>query len=303
MRRNGGTAERRNEDRPVIPSAARGLADGTSVLSVALTGNIAAGKSAVAELFRRWGATVLDADAIVREVQTPGGPVMRRIVERFGEAVVGPDGSLDRPALRRIVMADVEAREALERIVHPAVHARRAELAEEAAARGDRIVVSDIPLLFETGAEDAFDAVVLVDAAEPVRLRRLVEHRGLSEAEARDMIRAQLPASAKRARSDFVIENDGDRVSASGAPPERSRREHDTRGIAFDEDPGWGALRPRGGPRPRGIVAAAAQRQDLSPSARSAPAPELRAASAGGSRGRRHAAVDRRGRGGRRLAR
>ena len=99
------------------------------MLNVALTGNIAAGKSAVAELFRRWGATVLDADAIVREVQTPGGPVMRRIVERFGEAVVGPDGSLDRPALRRIVMADAAARQALERIVHPAVYARRAELA------------------------------------------------------------------------------------------------------------------------------------------------------------------------------
>lgn len=187
------------------------------MLSVALTGNVAAGKSAVADLFRRWGATVLDADAIVREVQAPGGPVLGRIAERFGDAVLRPDGSLDRAALRRIVMADVEAREALERIVHPAVHARRAELAEEAAARGDRIVVSDIPLLFETGAEDAFDAVVLVDAAEPVRLRRLVEHRGLSEAEARDMIRAQLPASAKRARSDFVIENDGDRAALERA--------------------------------------------------------------------------------------
>jgi dephospho-CoA kinase len=180
------------------------------MLNVALTGNIAAGKSAVAELFRRWGATVLDADAIVREVQAPGGPVMRRIAERFGQAVLRPDGSLDRPALRRIVMADADAREALERIVHPAVYTRRAELAAEAEARGDRIVVSDIPLLFESGDPEAFDAVVLVDAPEPVRLRRLVEQRGLSESEAREMIRAQLPASAKRARSDFVIDNDGD---------------------------------------------------------------------------------------------
>jgi dephospho-CoA kinase len=179
------------------------------MLNVALTGNIASGKSAVADLFRRWGATVLDADAIVREVQAPGGPVMREIAERFGERVVRPDGSLDRAALRRIVMADPDAREALERIVHPAVHARRAELAAEAEARGDRIVVSDIPLLFESGDPDAFDAVVLVDAPEPVRLRRLVEHRGLADAEARDMIRAQLPASEKRARSDFVIDNDG----------------------------------------------------------------------------------------------
>jgi dephospho-CoA kinase len=183
------------------------------MLNVALTGNIASGKSAVAELFRRWGATVLDADAIVREVQAPGGPVMRTIAERFGDAVVRPDGSLNRAALRRLVMADTDAREALERIVHPAVYARRAELAAEAGARGDRIVVSDIPLLFESGDPAAFDAVVLVDASEPIRLRRLVEHRGLSEAEARAMIRAQLPASAKRAQSDFVIENDGDRAA------------------------------------------------------------------------------------------
>ncbi|HEY7613853.1 MAG TPA: dephospho-CoA kinase [Gemmatimonadales bacterium] len=180
------------------------------MLNVALTGNIAAGKSAVAELFRRWGATVLDADLIVREVQAPGGAVLRRIAERFGPAVVRPDGALDRAALRGIVMADAEAREALERMVHPAVYARRAELAAEAEARGDRIVVSDIPLLFETGHADGFDAVVLVDAAEPVRLRRLVEQRGLTAAEASAVIRAQMPASAKRARSDYVIDNDGD---------------------------------------------------------------------------------------------
>jgi dephospho-CoA kinase len=180
------------------------------MLNVALTGNIAAGKSSVAELFRRWGATVRDADAIVREVQRPGTPVMRRIAERFGDAVVRPDGSLDRPALRRIVMADPDAREALERIVHPVVYARRTELAAEAEARGDRVVVSDIPLLFESGDPEAFDAVVLVDAPEPVRLLRLVEERGLSEAEALEMIRAQMPASAKRARSHYVIDNDGD---------------------------------------------------------------------------------------------
>ena len=190
------------------------------MLNVALTGNIAAGKSAVAELFRRWGATVLDADAIVREVQAPGTPVMERIAERFGPAVVRPDGSLDRPALRRIVMADAGAREALERIVHPAVHARRAELAADAEARGDRIVVSDIPLLFESGDPGAFDAVVLVDAPEATRQRRLVEQRGLSDSEARAMIRAQLPAATKRERSDFVIQNDGDPASLERAASE-----------------------------------------------------------------------------------
>lgn len=180
------------------------------MLNVALTGNIAAGKTAVADLFRRWGATVLDADAIVREVQAPGGTVLRRIAERFGDAVIGPGGELDRAALRRIVMADPAARAELEAIVHPAVYRRRAELAAEAEASGERVLVSDIPLLFETGADQAFDVVVLVDAPESVRLRRLMEHRGLGEAEARAMIDAQLPAAMKRERSDLVIDNDGD---------------------------------------------------------------------------------------------
>jgi dephospho-CoA kinase len=183
------------------------------VLSVGLTGNIAAGKSAVAALFRRWGATVIDADEIVREVQAPGGPVIERIAERFGRSVLRPDGTLDRAALRRLVLADGEALTALNRIVHPAVHARRMELIREAARRGDRIVVSDIPLLFEAADPSGFDAIVLVDAPDAVRLRRLIEHRGLDEAEARRMIQAQMPASEKRPRSDFVIENDGDRAA------------------------------------------------------------------------------------------
>lgn len=180
------------------------------MLNVGLTGNIAAGKSAVAGLFRGWGATLIDADEIAREVQRPGGMVVREIARRFGESLVRPDGSLDRPVLRRLVMADPEALAALNRIVHPAVHARRAALMEAAAFRGDRLVVSDIPLLFEAADPAAFDAIVLVDAPEPVRLARLMERRGLDEAEARGMLRAQIPAAEKRARSHFVIENDGD---------------------------------------------------------------------------------------------
>ncbi|MBA3892437.1 MAG: dephospho-CoA kinase [Gemmatimonadales bacterium] len=180
------------------------------MLSVALTGNIAAGKSAVAELFRAWGATVIDADRIVREVQAPGGPVMREILRRFGESVIRADGSLDRPALRRRVMGDPDSLEALNRIVHPGVHARRTELLDEAAARGDSIVVSEIPLLFEAADPAEFDAIVLVDAPEELRRARLMERRGLDEREARAMIRAQMPSAEKRPRSDFVIENDAD---------------------------------------------------------------------------------------------
>ena len=180
------------------------------MLNVGLTGNIAAGKSAVADLLRRWGATVIDADEIVREVQAPGGPVMGEIAARFGASVVRADGSLDRPALRRRVMADPDALAALNRIVHPAVQSRRAELMAAARSRGDRLVVSDIPLLFEAAEPSEFDVIVLVEAPDEVRLARLMEHRGLDREEARRMIEAQMPSREKRPRSDYVIENDGD---------------------------------------------------------------------------------------------
>jgi dephospho-CoA kinase len=182
-------------------------------LSVALTGNIAAGKSAVVALFREWGATVIDADRIVREAQAPGSPTLRAIAERFGAHLVRPDGELDRPALRALVMRDEQALQALNAIVHPVVQARREALLAEARARGDRIAVSDIPLLFEAADPGAFDAVVLVDAPPAVRRRRLVETRGLEPAEADRMIAAQRPSEEKRALSTFVIDNDGDRAA------------------------------------------------------------------------------------------
>lgn len=189
------------------------------MLAVGLTGNVAAGKSTVARLFADWGATVIDADRLVREVQRPGSPVLAAIAERFGADLVGPDG-LDRDRLRRQVMGDPAARQALEAIVHPAVHQRRAELVTAAAARGDRIVVHDIPLLFEVLDPGDFDVVVLVDAPSEVRRARLVAERGLSDAEAADLVAAQMPAPAKRFRSDIVIDNAG-----SFAALERAARE------------------------------------------------------------------------------
>ncbi|HEU4698809.1 MAG TPA: dephospho-CoA kinase [Gemmatimonadales bacterium] len=181
------------------------------MLSVALTGNVAAGKSTVAALFREWGATILDADQMVRELQAPGSPVLAAIAERFGAHLLLPDGSLDRPALRALVLRDEAALQALNGIVHPAVHARRDALLAGAQARGDRIVVSDIPLLFEASDPDAFDAVVLVDAPVAVRRRRLIETRGMDPAEADRLIAAQWPSEEKRERSDFIIDNAGDR--------------------------------------------------------------------------------------------
>jgi len=183
------------------------------MLNVALTGNIASGKSTVAELFRNWGATVIDADLLVRDAQAPGSPVLRAIAARFGQDLIDPAGVLDRRALRRRAMGDPAALADLNRIVHPDVLRRRAALEREARNRGDRIVVSDIPLLFEAADPEAFDAVVLVDAPEAVRRARLLAQRGLTAEDADRMLAAQAPTGPKRQRSTFVIDNDGDRAA------------------------------------------------------------------------------------------
>ncbi|MEP6688913.1 MAG: dephospho-CoA kinase [Gemmatimonadales bacterium] len=180
------------------------------MLNIALTGNIASGKSTVAELFRAWGATLIDVDRLVRDAQAPGSPVLRAIVERFGPDLVDPAGVLDRAALRRRVIGDPVALADLNRLVHPDVLRRRAALEQEARTRGDQIVVSDIPLLFEAADPAAFDVIVLVDAPVSVRRARLRTQRGLDAEEADRMLAAQAPAGPKRARSTFVIDNDGD---------------------------------------------------------------------------------------------
>jgi dephospho-CoA kinase len=179
------------------------------MLKVGLTGNIAAGKSTVARIWRSLDATVVDADVLARQAVEPGTPALARIAEEWGDEVVEAGGELDRAALRRIVFADPSARERLEAIVHPAVAELREEAYRAAAERGERVVVADIPLLFEAGLVDDFDAVVLVDAPEEVRLARLVGDRGMDPEEARRMIAAQMPSELKRARADFLIANTG----------------------------------------------------------------------------------------------
>ena len=179
------------------------------MLNVALTGNIAAGKSTVVSWLRRWGATIIDADELAREAEAPGTEVLAAIVKRFGANVRLPDGALDRAALRSKVMGDDAALADLNAIVHPAVRRRRDELLAAAKARGDLLVVNDIPLLFEALDPAQFDAVVLVDAPQPVRRARLRALRGLSNEEADRMIAAQMDAERKRARSQYVIDNDG----------------------------------------------------------------------------------------------
>lgn len=175
---------------------------------VALTGNIASGKSAVANEWSRLGACVIDADVLARRAVEPGSSALRRIEEQFGTGVV-VSGALDRAALGRIVFSDPARRRELEAIVHPEVERLRAEEESRAAERGHSIVVHSIPLLFEAGLDSQFDVVVLVDADEGVRLERLVTKRSLTEPAARAMMNAQQPAAAKRMRADYVIENNG----------------------------------------------------------------------------------------------
>ncbi|MBA4070882.1 MAG: dephospho-CoA kinase [Gemmatimonas sp.] len=179
------------------------------MLVIGLTGNIAAGKSSVVRHFAEWGATLIDADALARKAVAPGTPALRAIKARWGPAVLGPDGALDRAALRRIVFADAAERSALDAIVHPDVARLRAAAVGAARAREERMVVCDIPLLFEAGLTGTVDAIVLVDAPRAVRLHRLMRDRGLDEAEAVAMIDAQWPSERKRDRADWIIDNDG----------------------------------------------------------------------------------------------
>jgi len=179
------------------------------MLLVGLTGNIGSGKSAVAQLLSERGATIIDADVLARRAVEIGTPAYKAIAERWGTSILASDGAIDRAALRRIVFSDPVQLEQLNAYVHPEVERMREVLVEQARVRGDRLVVCDVPLLFERRLTDSFDRIVLVDAPRPVRLERLVRERGLRETEAMDMIVAQMPAELKRARADHIIDNDG----------------------------------------------------------------------------------------------
>jgi dephospho-CoA kinase len=185
------------------------LPDPGDMLLIGLTGNIGSGKSTVAQLLSERGATIIDADVLARRAVEQGTSAYSAIVERWGTSILAADGLIDRAALRRIVFSEPLELEQLNAIVHPEVERMRIALVEQARQRGDRLVVCDIPLLFERNLTAGYDRIVLVDAPRPVRLERLVRERGLRETEAMAMIVAQMPAELKRARADFVIDNTG----------------------------------------------------------------------------------------------
>jgi len=179
------------------------------MLYVGLTGNIASGKSEAATRFAELGATIVDADVLARDAVAVGSAAYKRVVERWGPEILSPDGSLDREALRHTVFADKAQLEELNAIVHPGVNRLRRKIVAEARNRGDAVLIYVIPLLFERRLANEFDQIVLVDAPKEVRLDRLVNRRGITEEDAGNMIAAQMLAELKRARADFVIENDG----------------------------------------------------------------------------------------------
>ena len=180
------------------------------MLIVGLTGNIASGKSTVAAALVSRGATLIDSDVAARAAVAPGTPALAAITRRFGGAILQADGTLDRARLGQRVFADVDARHALEQIVHPAVEAARQSALRTARQRGDQIVICDIPLLFEARLAFQFARIVLVDAPAATRVARLIARRGLSDADAESRVRAQLSATVKRGRADVVIDNAGD---------------------------------------------------------------------------------------------
>jgi dephospho-CoA kinase len=178
------------------------------VRTIGLTGGIGSGKSTVSALLTAKGAVVIDADAITKELQQPGTEVFDKMVERFGPGIVAADGTLDRPAVAEIVFNDPEALQDLNAIVHPAVGAETTRRILEQADT-DNLVVLDIPLLVENAGKREVAGIVVVDVDPEVALRRLVEHRGMAEEDARARMARQATREERLARADLVIDNSG----------------------------------------------------------------------------------------------
>lgn len=178
-------------------------------MKVAITGNAASGKTALARIWTREGIPVVSADELAREAVAPGTPGLEAVVALFGPVVLDPEGGLNRDAVRERVFGDPGLRKRLEEILHPIIRGLRNDWMAREAEKGSPLVAAEIPLLFEAGLEGEYDVVVLVYAAYRERLRRLTRLRGLPEDEARRIMEAQMPMEEKLALATFVIHNDG----------------------------------------------------------------------------------------------
>lgn len=179
------------------------------MITFALTGGIASGKSTVARLFAEWGVPVIDADQIARSVVQPGTPALAAIVARFGSAICAADGSLNRAALAQLVFSDPNERAALNAIVHPVVQREVLVRRNQLKAQGTQLACYDVPLLFETGQEEKYRPVVVVTADDKLRVERLIARDGLDRAAAELRLSSQMPLDQKVARAEFVVVNNG----------------------------------------------------------------------------------------------
>lgn len=177
--------------------------------TIGITGGIASGKSSVLELFSRWGALVIDSDAVSRRCSRPGTDGYREIVEAFGPGVLAADGQIERAALAAEVAADAQKKQRLERILHPRIMAHILAELEKARRSGAPIVFVEVPLLFEAGLERSFDRTVSVIAPPALQLERLARRPGMSEAQARLWLANQWPQEKKAELADFVLRNEG----------------------------------------------------------------------------------------------
>jgi dephospho-CoA kinase len=180
------------------------------VYLVGLTGGIGSGKSTVAARLAEHGVPVVDADQVAREIVEPGEPALADLVAHFGERILTEDGRLDRAGLAAIAFADDEQRQALNAITHPRIGERLLARLQALEESGEPLVVLDHPLLIEGDPTGRVDTIVVVLAPEEVRVRRLVDQRGLDEDDVRARMRAQVDDDARRAAADHVVENDGD---------------------------------------------------------------------------------------------
>jgi dephospho-CoA kinase len=186
------------------------------MLKIALTGGPGSGKSTVARMFRDLGAEVIDADEVAHEVVAIGRPAWEELRREFSDEYFQEDGSLDRVKMAELVFQDPEARRGLNAIVHPKVTREIARRLADLSARGVKLVMVEVPLLFEAGLEKHYDSVIVVDARENEQIERLTARDGRSRQEALGIIQAQWPLNAKKARADFVVDNRGSLENTRG---------------------------------------------------------------------------------------
>ena len=180
----------------------------TNIIKIAVTGGAGSGKTSVCSRLKEWGLNVISSDTLAREVVAPGTDAFKNIINYFGKKVLLPDGALNRSKLRRIITGDDVARSALESFVHPEIKKLMQLKMAQAEQEGDRIVVVEVPLLFELGIQDRFDVVVMISAERELRVQRLMERDSISKKEAKDLLDVQMTDDEKAQKADFIIKND-----------------------------------------------------------------------------------------------